>query len=108
MPCGRPLASVQEGRDRAGRQDPFDVVVYLRAYRGPDAQEKLRRDGKYETGNYGVVLSAAAVDQAVADLAGAGATTVVLVHAGDEPSVDDYLDEVAGIVHGVTGRPAAG
>jgi alkanesulfonate monooxygenase SsuD/methylene tetrahydromethanopterin reductase-like flavin-dependent oxidoreductase (luciferase family) len=94
------LASVQEGRDRAGRNDPFDVVVYLRAYRGPAAQEQLRRDGKYETGNYGVVLAAAAVDQAVADLAGAGATTVVLVHAGDEPSVTDYLDEVAGIVQG--------
>ncbi len=60
------------------------MVVYLRAYRGPDAQEKLRRDGKYETGNYGVDLSASSVGQAVADLAGAGATTVVLVHAGDE------------------------
>jgi alkanesulfonate monooxygenase SsuD/methylene tetrahydromethanopterin reductase-like flavin-dependent oxidoreductase (luciferase family) len=94
------VASVEEGRERGGRQDPFDVVVYLRAYRGPDAQDKLRRDGKYETGNYGVVLSAAAVDQAVADLAGAGATTVVLMPAGDEPSVADYLDEVAGIVHG--------
>lgn len=99
------LVSVQEGRERAGRQDPFDVVVYLRAYRGPDAQEKLRRDGKHETGNYGVVLSAAAVDQAVADLAGAGATTVVLVAAGDEPSVADYLDEVAGIVHGLPDGP---
>jgi alkanesulfonate monooxygenase SsuD/methylene tetrahydromethanopterin reductase-like flavin-dependent oxidoreductase (luciferase family) len=102
------VASVQEGRDRAGRQDPFDVVVYLRAYRGPDAQEKLRRDGKYETGNYGVVLSAAAVDQAVADLAGAGATTVVLVHAGDEPSVADYLDEVAGIVQGSASEAGSG
>jgi len=100
-----PWYPVQEGRERAGRQDPFDVVVYLRAYRGPDAQEKLRRDGKHETGNYGVVLSAAAVDQAVADLAGAGATTVVLVAAGDEPSVADYLDEVAGIVHGLPDGP---
>ncbi len=100
------LVSVEEGRDRAGRQDPFDVVVYLRAYRGPDAHEKLRRDGKYETGNYGVDLSAASVGQAVADLAGAGATTVVLVHAGDELSVGAYLDEAAAIVHGVTGRPA--
>jgi alkanesulfonate monooxygenase SsuD/methylene tetrahydromethanopterin reductase-like flavin-dependent oxidoreductase (luciferase family) len=92
------VSSVVEGRDRAGRQDPFDVVVYLRAYRGPNAQEQLRRDGKHETGNYGIVLSAAAVDQAVADLAGAGATTVVLVHAGDEPAVAGYLDEVAGII----------
>lgn len=99
------LASVEEGRDRAGRQDPFDVVVYLRAYRGPDAQEKLRRDGKHETGNYGVDLSAASVGQAVADLAGAGATTVVLMAAGDEISVRAYLDEAAEIVHGVTGRP---
>lgn len=99
------LVSVQEGRERGARQDPFDVVVYLRAYRGPDAEEKLRRDGKYETGNYGVDLSAASVGQAVADLAGAGATTVVLVHAGDEPSVEAYLDEAAAIVHGLTGGP---
>ena len=59
--------------------------------------EKLRRDGKYETGNYGVDLSADSVGQAVADLAGAGATAVVLVHAGDELSVRDYLDEAAAI-----------
>lgn len=102
------LASVQEGRERAGRQDPFDVVVYLRAYRGPDAQEKLRRDGKHETGNYGVVLSAGGVEQAVADLAGAGATTVVLVHAGDETSVEAYLDEVAAIMQGSASGTGAG
>jgi hypothetical protein len=82
--------------------------VYLRAYRGPDAHEKLRRDGKYETGNYGVDLSPASVGQAAADLAGAGATTVVLVHSGDEVSVEAYLDEAAAIVHGITGRTPRG
>jgi alkanesulfonate monooxygenase SsuD/methylene tetrahydromethanopterin reductase-like flavin-dependent oxidoreductase (luciferase family) len=92
------LASVQQGREKGDRRDPFDVVVYLRAYRGPDAHERLRRDGKHETGNYGVELSEAAVQQAVADLAGAGATTVVLVAAGDEPSVDAYVAEAAGII----------
>lgn len=92
------LATVQDGRERGGRQEPFDVVVYLRAYRGPDAAAKLRRDGKHPTGNFGVELSAAVVGQAVADLAGAGATTVVLVPAGDEASMTHYLDEAAGIV----------
>jgi alkanesulfonate monooxygenase SsuD/methylene tetrahydromethanopterin reductase-like flavin-dependent oxidoreductase (luciferase family) len=89
------LTSVQEGRERAGRQDPFDVVVYLRAYRGPDAQAQLLRDGKHATGNFGVGLSAATVRQAVADLAGAGATTVVLVPAGDDGSPREYLDAAA-------------
>ncbi len=107
MHCGRRSRPCERGGSAPRGRTPFDVVVYLRAYRGPDAQEKLRRDGKYETGNYGVVLSAAAVDQAVADLAGAGATTVVLVHAGDEPSVTDYLDEVAGIVTGSASGPVA-
>lgn len=102
------LASVQEGRERAGRQDPFDVVVYLRAYGGSDAQARLRRDGKCETGNYGVDLSAGSVGQAVADLAGAGASTVVLVPAGDEPSMQAYLDEAAEIAHGSARRPWSG
>ena len=100
------LESVQRGRERAARHDPFDVVVYLRAYRGPDAQAKLLRDGKHPTGNYGVGLSAGAVAQAVADLAGAGATTVVLVPAGDDPSVAEYLDAAAEIVRSLpAGEP---
>lgn len=98
------LAHVQEGRERAHRQDAFDVVVYLRAYRGADAPEKLRRDGKHETDSYGVVLSADSVDQAVTELAEAGATTVVLVPAGDEPSVESYLDDAAEIVVGQGSR----
>ncbi len=92
------LAAIQEGREKGHRRDAFDVVVYLRAYRGPDAQEKLRRDAKYPTGNFGIELTASAVGQAVADLAGAGATTVVLVPAGDEDSVPAYLDQAAGII----------
>ncbi len=95
------IASIREGREKGRRETGFDVVVYLRAYRGPDAQDKLRRDGKHATGNFGVTLSTGAVEQAVADLAGAGATTVVLVPAGDEPSVTAYLDEAAGIIRGL-------
>jgi alkanesulfonate monooxygenase SsuD/methylene tetrahydromethanopterin reductase-like flavin-dependent oxidoreductase (luciferase family) len=98
------LESVRQGRERAARQDPFDVVVYLRAYRGPDAQSKLLRDGKHPTGNFGVELYAAAVSQAGADLAGAGATTVALVPAGDDPSASEYLDAAMEIVNGL---PAA-
>lgn len=94
------LTSVQEGRERADRRDPFDVVVYLRAYRGPDAQAHLLRDGKHPTGNYGVELTAGAVRQAVADLGGAGATTVVLVAAGDDPSMTQYLETVIPILTG--------
>jgi alkanesulfonate monooxygenase SsuD/methylene tetrahydromethanopterin reductase-like flavin-dependent oxidoreductase (luciferase family) len=95
------VAVIGEARERAARTDDFDVVVYLRAYRGPDAQEKLRRDGKYSAGNFGIELTAAAVGRAVADLADAGATTVVLVPAGDEPEMRTYLDEAAGIVAGI-------
>jgi hypothetical protein len=41
----------------------------------------------------------------VAELADAGATTVVLVPAGDESSVEAYLDEVATIAAGHGSRP---
>jgi alkanesulfonate monooxygenase SsuD/methylene tetrahydromethanopterin reductase-like flavin-dependent oxidoreductase (luciferase family) len=95
------LVSVQAGRERAARQDPFDVVVYLRAYRGPDARQKLLRDGKHPADNFGVELSTTAVGQAVADLAGAGATTVALVPAGDDPSAAEYVDAAARIVSGL-------
>jgi alkanesulfonate monooxygenase SsuD/methylene tetrahydromethanopterin reductase-like flavin-dependent oxidoreductase (luciferase family) len=93
------LHLVGEGRDRGDRTDAFETVVYLRAHRGSDAESQLRRDARPASGNYGIVLGEESVRAAVNELADAGATTVALVPAGDDPSVAAYLEEAAGILN---------
>jgi alkanesulfonate monooxygenase SsuD/methylene tetrahydromethanopterin reductase-like flavin-dependent oxidoreductase (luciferase family) len=80
--------SIEEGRALAGRADPHRIVLNLLAATGPDAAARLaaamRADGK-EPGSAAVAGDAAAIVAAVRSWALAGADTVVLQPAADDP-----------------------
>jgi alkanesulfonate monooxygenase SsuD/methylene tetrahydromethanopterin reductase-like flavin-dependent oxidoreductase (luciferase family) len=86
---------IEEGRAAAGRTEPHRVIVYLLTATGPDAAERVagecRRWGRESTSDIGVAGDAAAVAEAVARWAEAGAGTVVLQPALDEPDPAEFL-----------------
>jgi alkanesulfonate monooxygenase SsuD/methylene tetrahydromethanopterin reductase-like flavin-dependent oxidoreductase (luciferase family) len=78
---------VDEGRTAGGRTGPHEVVVYLHAATGPGAAERLDA----ETQEFRVAGSAAAIAEAVQELAEAGADTVILQPTGDEPDPEGFV-----------------
>ncbi|WP_435593228.1 LLM class flavin-dependent oxidoreductase [Nocardia sp. bgisy118] len=78
---------VDEGRAKAGRTEPHDIIVYLLSASGPNATERLaaarRRTGLPDT--VGVAGDAHAIADAVHRWSAAGADTVVLEPLPDEP-----------------------
>ncbi|MEU0585847.1 LLM class flavin-dependent oxidoreductase [Streptomyces sp. NPDC006132] len=94
------LRLIREGREAAGRGDgPHQVVVYLLAATGPDADERLRAElvaeGLESVPDLGVAGDAGAVAKVVERLAEAGADTVVLQPTGDEPDPEGFVRFVA-------------
>lgn len=84
---------VDEGRAAAGRTGPHQVIVYLLAATGPDADERLaaqlRREGRDPAA--GAAGDARTVADAVRRWADAGATTVVLQPTDDEPDPEGFV-----------------
>lgn len=78
-------------RAAAGVTEPFDVVVYQRCYRGPDATERLSEDARPGGVEAGIVDDPVAAARQVAALADAGARTVVLMPSATEPTPTGYL-----------------
>ncbi|KDN79998.1 LLM class flavin-dependent oxidoreductase [Streptomyces olindensis] len=94
------LRLVQEGREAAGRgEGPHQLVVYLLAATGADADARLRAElvaeGLGSVPDLGVAGDAGAVAKAVERLAEAGADTVVLQPTGDEPDPEGFVRFVA-------------
>ncbi|CAL9298902.1 LLM class flavin-dependent oxidoreductase [Streptomyces sp. SudanB52_2052] len=94
------LRLVQEGREAAGRgEGPHQLVVYLLAATGADADARLRAElvaeGLESVPDLGVAGDAGAVAKAVERLAEAGADTVVLQPTGDEPDPEGFVRFVA-------------
>ncbi|WP_028923012.1 LLM class flavin-dependent oxidoreductase [Pseudonocardia acaciae] len=91
-------ALIEEGRAVGGRTDPHPVTVYLLATTGPGAAERLdaeRRRATRTDPELGVAGDAHAVADAVTRWAEAGADTVVLQPAVDEPDPAGFVRFVA-------------
>ncbi|MEU7059973.1 LLM class flavin-dependent oxidoreductase [Streptomyces sp. NPDC046197] len=87
---------IAEGRESADRtDDTHRVVAHLLTATGPDAEARLRAElaaeGLSEVPDLGVAGDAATVAKAVADLADAGADTVILQPTGDEPDPEGFI-----------------
>ncbi|GAA4062550.1 LLM class flavin-dependent oxidoreductase [Actinomadura miaoliensis] len=84
---------VEEGRTAAGRTGDHEIVVYLHAATGPDAAARLEAefDRNASRTPFGAAGDAAAVADAVARLADAGADTVVLQPTADEPDLEGFV-----------------
>ncbi len=95
---------VDEGRAAAGRTDAHPIVVFLKAATGSGAAERLAAEVA-RTGQdpaTGVAGPPAALAAAVAELAAAGAATVVLEPTADEPDPEGFV-AVAAEVGAVSG-----
>jgi alkanesulfonate monooxygenase SsuD/methylene tetrahydromethanopterin reductase-like flavin-dependent oxidoreductase (luciferase family) len=103
----RARAVIDEGRERAGRTDHHELVVYLWATTGQDAAARLRAEleiwGDEATPDLGAAGDAAAVAAAIGALAEAGADSVILNHAADEPDIEGYVRFVAEEVRPLVG-----
>ncbi|HZG06934.1 MAG TPA: LLM class flavin-dependent oxidoreductase [Streptomyces sp.] len=86
---------VDEGRATAGRTDRHEVVVYLHAATGPDAEARMRAelDDRPDPSapTYAAVGDAGTVAAAVRLLAEAGAGTVVLQPTAGEPDIEGFV-----------------
>jgi alkanesulfonate monooxygenase SsuD/methylene tetrahydromethanopterin reductase-like flavin-dependent oxidoreductase (luciferase family) len=86
---------IDEGRAAAGRTEPHPVTAYLLAATGPGAQERvaadLRREGREPIPELLVAGDASKIAEAVRRWADAGADTVVLQPAADEPDPEGFV-----------------
>lgn len=89
---------VEEGREAAGRPGPHHVVVYVPAAFGPGAPQRLRTEltrwGFDPADDVGVAGDAEQVATGVRRWAEAGADTVVLQPAGDDPDPEEFMSIV--------------
>ena len=94
--------SIEEGRALAGRAGPHPIVLNLLTVTGPGAAERLaaamRADGK-EPGSAAVAGDAAEIAAAVQSWAQAGADTVVLQPAADDPDPISLIRLAAEEIH---------
>jgi alkanesulfonate monooxygenase SsuD/methylene tetrahydromethanopterin reductase-like flavin-dependent oxidoreductase (luciferase family) len=86
---------IDEGRAIAGRTDHHEIVVYLHAATGPDADERLAAELKLwdepPLAEYANGVTAESVAQAVRNLVDAGADTVVLEHTSEDPDMVAFV-----------------
>ncbi|MGV9818624.1 LLM class flavin-dependent oxidoreductase [Nocardia xishanensis] len=84
---------IDEGRAKAGRTEPHNVIVYLLTVTGPDAAQRLAaaRHRADLPDTVGVAGDADAVAETVHRWSAAGADTVVLEPAPDEPDPIDFV-----------------
>jgi len=85
------VAVCRAARAAAGIETPFEVALYQRVYRGPDAEAALVRDLRPGGSPAGLVDDVDAVVQRVRDLGAAGVRTVVLMSSGTEPDPAGFL-----------------
>lgn len=86
-----------EGREKGGRTDPHPLIVYLLAATGAGAAERLEADRRSEGNDEtrGIAGDAQEVADAVQRWAEAGADTVVLQPAVDDPDPEGFVRFVA-------------
>ena len=85
---------IGEGRAGAGRTDPHPLILYLLTATGPNASARLAkamRDDGDQPGGASVAGEAPAVADAVRFWATAGADTVVLQPAADDPDPAGFV-----------------
>ena len=84
-----------DARRAAGVTEPFEVVVYLRAYTGPDARERLQTEERSHAVGAGIAGDVEAIATRVRELAAVGAGTVCLLPSAASTSAAEYLTQVA-------------
>jgi len=89
------VAACLAARAAAGITSPFEVALYQRVYRGPDAESALARDLRPGGSPAGLGDDVDAVVQRVRELGGAGVGTVVLMPSGTEPDPAGFLTMTA-------------
>lgn len=89
------VAACRAARAAAGIEATFEVALYQRFYRGPDAAASLERDLRPGGSPAGVVDDVDAVAQRVRELGEVGVGTVVLMPSGDEADPAGYLRAAA-------------
>lgn len=86
---------IDEGREIAGRTDHHEIVAYLHAATGPDADERMAAELKLwdepPLAEYANGITAESVAQAVRNLVDAGADTVVLEHTSQDPDLPAFV-----------------
>ena len=89
------VATCLAARSAAGVEAPFEVALYQRFYRGPDAEESLQRDLRPGGSPAGLVDDVDALVLRVRELGDAGVATVVLMPSATESDPGHYLRVVA-------------
>lgn len=84
-----------EARADAGVTEPFEVVVFQRAFTGPDAQVLLEAEEPEALRGAGIAGNAEQIAARVRELRDAGAHTVALCPPGANTSADGYMRFVA-------------
>jgi alkanesulfonate monooxygenase SsuD/methylene tetrahydromethanopterin reductase-like flavin-dependent oxidoreductase (luciferase family) len=86
---------IETGRERAGRTDPHEVVVFVMAATGAGAEQRLEAErgrwGFPEGDDVGVTGDAGAIAQGAQRWIDAGATSVVLQPTADEPDPEGFV-----------------
>lgn len=94
----RARALIDAGRAAVGRSAPHDVIVYVMAATGADAAQRLRAEqrrwGVAESDDTGVAGDADALADGARRWVAAGADTVVLQPAGDDPDPEGFMQVV--------------
>jgi len=97
---------IEAGRSEAGRTGPHPVTVYVLAAGGPDARDRIERDGRRwgfpstaDRAAYGSVDDVAA---GVSRWVEAGVDTVVLQPTADEPDLEGFMAFAAEVGRALT------
>lgn len=101
------VSRCRDARRTAGIEDPFEVVVYLRAYAGPDGARQLQHEERPHAVGAGVAGGTPEIAERVLTLADAGAGTVCLLPSSEEADPKRYIDEVVLPVQQALGTQSA-
>ena len=89
------VAACLAARQEAGVDEPFEVALYQRFYRGPDAAAAVARDTREGGSPAGIVDNVEAVAERARAFAAVGVGTVILMPSATETDPADYLRMVA-------------
>lgn len=84
-----------DARAAVGNTEPFEVIVFQRAFTGPDAQAQLLAEEPEALRGAGVAGDADMIAARVREMRDAGADTVCLCPPGVDTTADDYVRFVA-------------